>query len=170
MSNTRNGCNFINWWQRVLFGSNRNAIAARAMIRHTSIVTFMEVNTMLWRCYLLLMFCYDERFLGDRHPVTLLVGIGCLIGSAFMFARQLRIASWGANIRMGIATVIIFWISVEVFDRIHFFNELWTAPAEQVITLAAFGMLAVYLWYTASKKNKAAGKECRHLMTASTST
>ena len=137
------------------------------MTRHTSIVTFMEVNTMLWTCYLLLMFCYDERFLGDRHPVTLLVGIGCLIGSAFMFARQLHIASWGANIRMGIATVIIFWISVEVFDRIHFFNELWTAPTEHpvelVITLAAFGMLAVYLWYTAlKKKNKAAGKECRH--------
>ena len=41
---TRNGCNFINWWQRVLLGSRKSEIAARPMTRHTSIVTFMELS------------------------------------------------------------------------------------------------------------------------------
>ena len=41
---TKNGCNFINWWQRRLLGSRKNEIAARPMTHHTSIVTFMELN------------------------------------------------------------------------------------------------------------------------------
>ena len=36
---TKNGCNFINWWQRRLLGSRKNEIAARPMTRHTSLVT-----------------------------------------------------------------------------------------------------------------------------------
>ena len=59
---TANGCNFLNWWQRLFFGKHKKEIAARPMTRHTSIVAFMEVITMLWTCYLVLMFCYDERF------------------------------------------------------------------------------------------------------------
>lgn len=75
---TKNGCNFINWWQRLLFRGKKNDIAARPMTRHTSIVTFMELMMLLWTSYLLLMFCYDDVFLGENHPVTLLVGVGCL--------------------------------------------------------------------------------------------
>lgn len=94
---TRNGCNFINWIQQRLFGKRKTEIAARAMTRHTSIVTFMELNMILWTSYLVLMFCYDKNFLGDHHPVTALVGAGCLIGSVFMFRRELRIAAWGGQ-------------------------------------------------------------------------
>ena len=98
------------------------------MTRHTSIVTFMETMMMLWGMYLLLMFCYDKSFLGDHHPITFLVGLGCFIGSLFMFKRQLYIASWGANIRMSIATVIVFWTPVEILGRINFFKEFWVEP------------------------------------------
>ena len=52
---TKNGCNFINWWQRLLFRGKKNDIAARPMTRHTSIVTFMELMMLLWTSYLLLM-------------------------------------------------------------------------------------------------------------------
>ena len=125
---TRNGCNFLNWWQKLFFGKHKKEIVVRAMTRHTSIVAFMEVITMLWTCYLVLMFCYDERFFGDHHPVTLLVGMLGLIGSIFMFAKLLRHASWDMSLRFGFATVIIFWIAVEVFDRIHLFPGLWENP------------------------------------------
>ena len=121
---TRNGCNFLNWWQKLFFGKHKKEIVVRAMTRHTSSVAFMEVITMLWTCYLVLMFCYDERFFGDHHPVTLLVGMLGLIGSIFMFAKLLRHASWDMSLRFGFATVIIFWIAVEVFDRIHLFPGL----------------------------------------------
>lgn len=148
---TANGCNFLNWWQRLFFGKHKKEIAARPMTRHTSIVAFMEVITMLWTCYLTLMFCYDERFLGDRHPVTLLVGMLGLISSLFMFARLLRYSSWGMSLRYGFATVIIFWITVEVFDRISLLPALWNAPGEHILQIiligGSFAVAGLYVTY-----------------------
>lgn len=159
----KTGCNFINWCQTALFRSKKSEIVARPMTRHTSIVTFMELNMMLWSCYLLLMFCYDSNFLGDHHPVTMLIGMGCLVGSVFMFRRQLRLASWGANIRMAIATVIVFWTPVEILGRMDFFSEIWVDPlghpTEMITILAVFVILAIYLWYIASKKKQKAAHQ-----------
>ena len=153
---TRNGCLFITWLQKVLFRGQRNQIVVRPMTRHTSIVTFMEVNMMLWAFYLLLMFCYDKNFLGDHHPVTFLVGLGCLVGSVFMLKRQLHLAAWGANIRMAIATVIVFWTPVEILGRINFFKEFWVQPEKFVlpmlIILLVFITLGLYLWVTSRSR------------------
>ena len=155
---TRNGCLFINWWQKVLFRARKSEIAARPMTRHTSIVTFMEFNMIMWTCYLALMFCYDKNFLGDHHPVTLLLALGCLIGAVFMFKRQLRLASWGANIRMSIATVIVFWTPIEVMMRINLFTEIWIQPEKykipMITILAAFLCLLVYICINAARKRK----------------
>jgi len=156
----KTGCDFINWWQKQFFRKKKNIIVARPMTRHTSIVTFMELNMMLWTCYLLLMFCYDSNFLGDHHPVTFIIGIGCLVGALFMFKKQLKISSWGANIRFSIATVIVFWTPVEILGRLDFFSETWTDPmnhiTEMLIILVSFVVLTVYLWYIGSKKKKKA--------------
>ena len=149
MFSTKNGCNFMNWCQRVMMRGKKNEVAARPMTRHSSIVTFMELIMIMWGMYLLLMFCYDENFLGVHHPVTIFIGVGCLIGSFFIFAKQLRLASWGANIRMAIATVVVFWTPVEILGRMDFFSEIWIAPmehqTEMISILAAFVILAVYL-------------------------
>ncbi len=128
------------------------------MTRHTSIVTFMELVMMLWGLYLLLMFCYDKNFLGDHHPVTFLIGIGCLIGSLLMFKKQLYLASWGANIRMSIATVIVFWTPVEILGRINFFKGFWTEPEkyawQMALILITFIALGIYLWIKGHKKKR----------------
>ena len=154
----KTGCYFISWIQKRIFGKRKDEFVTRPLTRHTSITTFMELNMMMWACYLLLMFCYDTRFLGDHHPVTLIIGAGCLIGAVFMFIKQLRIASWGANIRMAIATVIVFWTPVEIMGRNDIFNEIWVAPLEHVtemITiLAVFLVLAAYLIYKAVRKKR----------------
>ena len=153
---TKNGCNFINWWQRTILRSRKNEIAARPMTHHTSIVTFMELNMILWASYLLLMFCYDRNFLGDRHPITSIVAAGCLLGSIFIFKKQLKLSSWGSNIRMAIATVIVFWVPVEVLVRLNFFHEFWVEPekyATQIFSiLVAFVVLMVYIMMAARKK------------------
>jgi hypothetical protein len=142
---TRSGCLFFNWCQKRLFGGRREEIVARPMVRHTSIVTFMELNMLLWTSYLLLMFCYDSNFLGDHHPVTLFVAVLCMIASVAMFVRQTHIGSWGASIRFSIATVIVFWTPVEVLGRINLLSELWLAPlkhkTEMLTILAAFILL-----------------------------
>lgn len=153
---TKNGCNFINWWQRMILRSHKNEIAARPMAHYTSIVTFMELNMILWASYLLLMFCYDKNFLGDRHPITSIVAAGCLLGSIFIFRKQLKLSSWGANIRMAIATVIVFWVPVEVLGRLNFFHEFWVEPekyATQIVSiLVAFLVLMVYIMMAARKR------------------
>ena len=166
---TRNGCDFITWIQKVCFKDKRKVIVTQPMTRHTSIVTFMEINMILWALYLLLMFCYDKNFLGDHHPVTFLVGVGCLIGSIFMFKNQLKLASWGANIRMSIATVIIFWTPVEILGRMNFFHEFWIEPDkyafEMSSILVVFIALGIYLWRKGAVKKRTnapqtpAGKE-----------
>ena len=153
---TKNGCDFITWIQKVCFRDKRKAIVVQPMTRHTSIVTFMELNMMLWALYLLLMFCYDKNFLGDHHPVTFLVGLGCLVGSVFMLKKQLTIAAWGANIRMAIATVIIFWTPVEILGRINFFREFWVEPEKYAMQMGAilivFIALGIYLWMKGSRR------------------
>lgn len=154
---TRTGCNFINWWQKLLFGKHKTEIAARPMTRHVSIVTFMELNMILWTSYLALMFCYDPHFIGDHSPITFLVGFGCLVGSIFMFKRELRLATWGANIRMAIATVIVFWTPVEILGRVNFFTEIWIYPERykgpMIAILIAFLALVVGL-VCAARRNK----------------
>ena len=155
---TKNGCDFITWIQKVCFRDKRKVIVTQPMTRHTSIVTFMEINMMLWAFYLLLMFCYDKRFLGDHHPVTFLVGLACFMGSVFMFKRELKLAAWGSNIRMAIATVIIFWTPVEILGRINFFREFWVEPEkyslQMIAILVVFLGLGVYLWKKGASKRK----------------
>ena len=119
------------------------------MSRHTSITTFLELNVMMWTMYLMLMFLYDPMFLGDSHPVTLVVAIGCLVGSFFMFKYELKLGTWGANIRMAISTVVIFWTAVEVFARNGLLSEFWVEPLahipEMITILASFLLLAAFL-------------------------
>lgn len=153
---TRTGCCFINWCQHHLFGRRCSDIVARPMTRHTAIVTFMELNVMTWTTYILLMFCYDGRFIGDDSPVVTIVGAGCLVASAFMFRKELRLPAWGANIRMAIATVIVFWCPVEIMARQRLFTEIWIQPEKyvpQMVTiLIAFIIVLVYVLWAAFRK------------------
>ncbi len=140
MFSIRSGCNFFNYLQKFFFRSQRPKIVARPMTRHTSIVTFMQLNMMLWSSYLLLMFCYDPRFIGDDSLITFLVGLICFIGSFFIFKKQLSLPSWGANIRMAIATVIVFWVPVEILGRNDFLKEFWVEPLEHTLEMSLIGL------------------------------
>ena len=152
----RSGCNFFNWLQRHLFGSRRDIIVARPITHHASIVTFEELNCILWASYLLLMFLYDNEFVGDHHPLTMAVGAFCLAGSVLIFRKQLHLPAWGANIRMAIPTVIVFWTPVEILGRLNFFKEIWIQPmehaTEMIAILVAFICVAAYLGFSASRK------------------
>lgn len=156
--NTRSGCHAYNWLQRVLLGKRRDAIVPHSMSHHASVTTFLELNVMMWTLYLALMFLYDPVFLGDKHPVTLAVAIGCLVGSVFMFRYQLRLGAWGANIRMAVATVIIFWTFIEVFSRNRLLTEFWVDPmnhrVEMISILVCFVALAAFLIVRAVRRNK----------------
>ncbi len=153
---TRTGCHAMNWLQKVLFRGKRQAIVPHNMSRHTAITTFLELNIIMWTMYLLLMFVYDPVFLGDSHPITIAIAIGCLVGSIFMFRYELRLGGWGPNIRMAIATVLIFWTTVEVFSRNGLLTEFWVDPLnhvpEMITMVVCFVALAAFLIIRASRK------------------
>ena len=138
-----NGCDFIRWIQKHCGVKDR--VELRPMAHHASIVTFMEWNIMMWGLYLLLMFCYDPVFLGTSHPITYAIAIFCLIGSALMFKKELHIGSWGRNIRMALATVIVFWTAVEVAARNGFFKEIWLDPAHHIAEMGSLLVLFIAL-------------------------
>lgn len=68
--NIKSGCDFFNYLQQVFFRNSKVQVEMRPMTRHTSLVTFMELNLILWTNYMVLLFCYDDNFIGDRHPIT----------------------------------------------------------------------------------------------------
>ena len=157
---SKTGCHALNWLQKVFFGPKRDEIVPRSMSRHTAITTFEELNVMMWTCYLLLMFVYDPVFLGDHHPVTIAIAIGCLIGSIFMFRYQLKLGGWGPNIRMGVSTVVVFWTFVEVFARNKILTEFWVSPLQyspqMVSILVCFVALGIFVIVKAAKGKKKA--------------
>lgn len=156
--NTRTGCHAYNWLQKVFFRGKRDEIVPRSMSHHASITTFLELNVMMWTLYLALMFMYDPVFLGDSHPVTLIVAVGCLVGSVFMFRYQLKLGAWGANIRMAVSTVIIFWTFIEVFARNNLLSEFWVDPmnhkVEMFTILACFVALAAFVTVRAVRNRR----------------
>ena len=156
--NTRTGCHAYNWLQKVFFRDKRDEIVPRSMSHHASITTFLELNVMMWTLYLALMFMYDPVFLGDSHPVTLIVAVGCLVGSVFMFRYQLNLGAWGANIRMAVSTVIIFWTFIEVFARNNLLSEFWVDPmnhkVEMFTILACFVALAAFVTVRAVRNRR----------------
>jgi hypothetical protein len=141
------GCNFINWCQKVFFRKKKTTIVAKPIVRHTALVTFLEFNLILWTSYLLLMFLYDDNFFGETHWFTLFVGVACLVGAVFIFRNQLRLVSWGANIRMAIATVVVLWTPIEILGRLGRFTEIWVEPMqyrkEMIFILLAFVAVAL---------------------------
>ena len=105
----------------------------------------MELIAILWMFYLLLLFVYDQEFLGDRHVVTYLVAFGSLLWSVFLMRNLAKIRQMGYAIRYAIPTVIIFWNFVEILGRWNILNEIWVKPyeywLEMVLTLAVFVVL-----------------------------
>lgn len=103
------------------------------------------------------IFNYKPEYYYLNSPLTaeatftagISVGLGCLVGSFFIFAKQLRIRAWGANIRMAIPAVIVFWTPVEIFGRMNLFQEIWIAPLQHktgmLIILGVFVALAASL-------------------------
>lgn len=141
--NTKTGCSFFNYLQKKFFKGSQVAVQMRPMAHHTSLVTFMELNLILWTSYLLLLFCYDDHFLGERHPVTIFIAIASLVGALFLFVRLIKIGHWGYAIRYAIPTVIVLWTFVEIMGRLSILREIWVAPMDHKIEM--FSILASFI-------------------------
>lgn len=147
---TRSGCNFFNWIQRkIRYGQPVETL--QPIVRNAAMTTFMELNVLLWTCYIVLLFCYDKEFLGDRHPVTMLIAFGSLVWSIYLFIRLLKIKKLAYAIRYAIPTVIIFWTFVEILGRWDILTEIWVEPSHYwlemtMMTIAFLVLLGILLF------------------------
>ncbi|RXK83043.1 hypothetical protein [Filimonas effusa] len=141
---THTGCLFFCWLQKQLHIPVPVRKQPKAG-KNFSVITAMELIAILWTFYLLLLFVYDQAFLGDRHAVTYLVAFGSLLWSVLLMRNLARIRQMGYAIRYAIPTVIIFWNFVEILGRWNILNEIWVKPyeywLEMVLTLAVFVVL-----------------------------
>lgn len=153
----RSGCSFYCWIQSKLRLSIKEQAAQTG--ENKSMTTFMETNILLWSCYLLLMFAYDDTFLGDRHPATIAIAIGCLGWSVWLFVRLIQIKSMGRAIRYALPTVIIFWTFVEVMGRIGLLKEIWVEPTAYqtemtVMAITLFAIIMTFVLYKRAQTSK----------------
>ena len=151
---TRSGCNFFNWIQRKIhYGQPVETL--QPIVRNVAMTTFMELNVLLWTCYMVLLFAYDTEFLGDRHPVTMLIAFGSLAWSIYLFIRLLKIKKLAYAIRYAIPTVIIFWTFVEILGRWDMLTEIWVEPShywlEMTMMAVAFLVLLGVLLFRHKK-------------------
>lgn len=142
---TKTGCRFFNWIQKKIRASK--TIEFKPTHRNAAMTTFMELIALLWTFYLVLLFVYDEKFIGEKHFVAYLVAFGSLLWSLYLFVKLIRISKMAYAIRYAIPTVIIFWNFVEILGRWEIFTEIWVEPArywfELLITAIVFVILLI---------------------------
>ncbi len=153
----RSNCSFFVAIQK-FFRMRYDNPAAPQKASHPAIVTFMEMNVLLLTSYMVLLFAYDDNFLGDRHPVTVFIAFASLAWSAWLFVRLLKIRQIGYAIRYAIPVVIIFWTFVEILGRWDIFKEIWVHPleykTEMLIMLLVCILTAVLLLLSKRKKTR----------------
>lgn len=141
---TKTGCVFFSWLQKHL-GIPVPRHQPIKTQKNYAVITTVELIALLWTCYLVLLFSYDNTFLGDRHPVTWLIAFGSLLWSLFLLRNLFRIKQMGYAIRYAIPTVVIFWNFVEIMGRWNILNEIWVKPYEywfeMSLTLVIFVVL-----------------------------
>ncbi len=140
---SKSGCHFFNWFQKTL--KLAKTVDFKPAKRNAAMTTLMELIALLWTFYLVLLFVYDDNFLGDRHPVTYIIAFGSLFWSMYLFTKLIKITKMAYAVRYAIPTVIIFWNFVEILGRWDVFKEIWVEPQrywlEMLITAIVFVVL-----------------------------
>ncbi|MCK5222651.1 MAG: hypothetical protein KAR14_13785 [Candidatus Aminicenantes bacterium] len=152
---TKTGCKFFNWLQKKLKFSNLTDL--KPAKRNITMTTFLELIALLWTFYLVLLFLYDNNFVGEKHLVTYIVAFGSLLWSLYLFLKLIKITKIPYAVRYAIPTVIIFWNFIEILGRWDFFKEIWIEPEkywiEMLLILGVFVIL-IFIASMGKKKNK----------------
>ncbi len=140
--NKETKCNFFHWFQRNLYMSTGRP--TRGHKRNFAAITCLETIYVVWFCYLLLLLIYDERILGDTHPVTYGLFFINTVWSIYLLNRLLKFWKVTTAIRYAIPTAIITWNSVELLGRWHVFTEIWVHPEKYILEMGmVFGAFVI---------------------------
>ena len=142
MLNRETKCNMFVWIQRNI--GLRTGKPSRGYQRNFAYITCLETMFVVWFCYLVLLFIYDENILGDRHPVTYGIFFLNTIWAFYLLSRLVQMWKVTTAIRYSIPTAIIAYSSYEIAGRWNLFTDIWVHPERfgPVLGLVA-GALAV---------------------------
>lgn len=132
--NKETKCNMFVWMQRNL--GLRTGKPSRDYERNFAAIAALETIYVVWFCYLLLLFIYDENILGDHHPVTYGLFFANTVWAIYLFQRLVQMWKVTTAIRYGIPTAIIAWNSVEIAGRWHLFTEFWEHPQDFALEMS----------------------------------
>ncbi len=153
---TKTGCTFFNWFQKRIKISSLKPL--KPVTYNPAIVTFMEINMILWTFYLLLLFVYDDAFMGDQSIMAHVVAYSSLLLSLFLFTKLIKKQDMAYAIRYAIPTVIIFWNFVEILGRWDVLKEIWVEPfkhsVEMLLFLAVIIILLIIIFLEKKLKKK----------------
>jgi uncharacterized membrane protein len=158
--NKETKCNMFVWFQRNL--KLRTGKPSRGYERNFAAITALETIYVIWFCYIVLLFVYDENILGDRHPVTYGIFFVNTVWAIYLFQRLVQMWKVTTAIRYGIPTAIIAWNSVEIAGRWHLFTEFWEKPQEYGLEMGLIGAaiaVAAFLAVKTPVHQKAALRE-----------
>ncbi len=160
MLNKETKCNMFIWFQRNF--KLRTGKPSRGHERNFAAITCLETIYIIWFCYLVLLFIYDENILGDHHPVTYVIFFANTVWAIYLFQRLIQMWKVTTAIRYGIPTAIIAWNSVEIAGRWHLFTEVWEHPEryglEMGLIAAALAVAAVLAVKTPAHPKSALAK------------
>jgi uncharacterized membrane protein len=135
--NRETKCNMFVWFQRNL--RLRTGKPSRGYERNFAAITCLETIYVIWFCYLVLLFIYDENILGDRHPVTYAIFFVNTVWAIYLFQRLMQMWKVTTAIRYGIPTAIIAWNSVEIAGRWNLFISVWEHPEQYGLEMGLIG-------------------------------
>ncbi len=145
LMNKETKCNFFLWFQRN--AGLKTGKPTPGYPRNFAAITALETIYVIWAFYLLLLFMYDDKILGDRHPVTYVIFFFNVVWAVYLFQRLMRFWKVTTAIRYGIPTAIIAWNAVELMGRWHLFTEFWEKPWEFGLEMGLIaGGIAVAAW------------------------
>lgn len=142
MLNRETKCNMFVWFQRNL--GMRTGKPSRGYERSFAYITCLETIFVTWFCYLVLLFIYDEKILGDRHPVTYAIFFFNTIWAFYLLSRLLKMWKVTTAVRYSIPTAIIAFSSYEIAGRWNLWTDIWVHPEKFGVILSLLaGALAI---------------------------
>jgi len=139
--NKETRCNAFRWVQRN-FHLNVGK-PSKGLTRNFANIVAAETIGILWFFYVYLMFIYDENFFGEHHWFTYVSFVGFGVWSLYLLQRLIRYKRVTSALRYGIPTALIFWNTIEIMGRWHWFGEFWIHPLEYKIPSAIVAVAVV---------------------------
>lgn len=143
-------CTAFKWIHR--HGHMNPGKASPGKDRDYARITALETIFVIWFIYVVNLTLYDERILGDEHPVTYATFFGFLIWAVYLNTRLIKYARMAPAVRYAIPTTIITWLDIEVLSRWGILDEFWLKPAEYALEMglvvAAFVIAGIAIYLT----------------------